>query len=193
MRKAVFLDRDGVINPLVYNLKTAEYESPHEPGEYSVYPFAAKSLRRLVEAGYWLFLVSNQPSYAKGKTSMENIVAIQAQLEEYLREQQVVITQYFYCYHHPAGVAPGYSGPCLCRKPSPYFLQQAAAEHALDLSQSWLIGDQDTDVQCGQAAGVRTIQLLNPHSAAKRGNSLPEFQADNLAAAVDVLLTGREG
>ena len=193
MNKAVFLDRDGVINPLVYNLQTAEYESPHEPGEFSVYPYAAKSLRRLSEAGYLLFLVSNQPSFAKGKTSLDNILAIQAQLAEYLQEQQVQINRYYYCHHHPAGIVPGYSGPCPCRKPSPYFLQQAAAEYRLDLSQSWLIGDQDTDVQCGQAAGVRTIQLLNPHSSAKRGNSRPEYQAKNLAAAVELLLTGREG
>ena len=193
MNKAVFLDRDGVINPLVYNLQTAEYESPHELGEFSVYPYAAKSLRRLSEAGYLLFLVSNQPSFAKGKTSLDNILAIQAQLAEYLQENKIGFAGFYYCHHHPDGIVPGYSGPCACRKPSPYFLQQAAAEHGLNLSRSWLIGDQDTDVLCGQAAGVRTIQILNPHSAAKRGASRPEFQAENLAEAVELLLMRKEG
>ena len=193
MRQAVFLDRDGVINPLVYNLNTGEYESPHDPHEFSVYPQAARSLQRLSAAGFLLFLVSNQPSYAKGKTTLENIRAIQAILAEYLQENKIDFVEFYYCHHHPDGIVPGYSGPCACRKPSPYFLQQAAAEHGLDLSHSWLIGDQDTDVLCGQAAGVRTIQILNPHSAAKRGTSRPEFRAENLAEAVELLLMRKEG
>ena len=193
MRQAVFLDRDGVINPLVYNLNTGEYESPHQPGEFSVYPQAARSLQRLSAAGFLLFLVSNQPSYANGKTTLEHIRAIQAVLAEYLQENKIGFAGFYYCHHHPDGIVPGYSGPCACRKPSPYFLQQAAAEHGLDLSQSWLIGDQDSDVLCGQAAGVRTIQILNPHSAAKRGASRPEFRAENLAEAVELLLMRKEG
>ena len=193
MRQAVFLDRDGVINPLVYNLNTGEYESPHQPGEFSVYPQTARSLQRLSAAGFLLFLVSNQPSYAKGKTTLEHIRAIQAILAEYLQENKIDFVEFYYCHHHPDGIVPGYSGPCACRKPSPYFLQQAASEHGLDLSQSWLIGDQDSDVLCGQAAGVRTIQILNPHSAAKRGASRPEFRAENLAEAVELLLMRKEG
>jgi D-glycero-D-manno-heptose 1,7-bisphosphate phosphatase len=193
MQRAVFLDRDGVLNPLVYNLATGEYESPHDPGEFSIYPRTARSLQRLVAAGFLLFLVSNQPSYAKGKTSLENIQAIQELLAEYLQENLVNFTDFFYCVHHPAGIVPGFSGPCQCRKPSPFFLKRAAAEHSLDLHQCWLIGDQDTDVLCGQAAGVRTIQILNPHSSAKRGGSIPDHQVDNLAEAVDVLLRSSVG
>jgi len=193
MQRAVFLDRDGVLNPLVYNLATCEYESPHHPGEFSVYPYVAKALRRLTAAGFLLFLVSNQPSYAKGKTSLENIQAIQEWLAEYLQENQVHFTDFFYCVHHPAGIVPGFSGPCQCRKPSPFFLQRAAAEHSLELQQCWLIGDQDTDVLCGQAAGARTIQILNPHSSAKRGGSIPDYQVDNLVEAVDVLLRSSVG
>ena len=188
MNKAVFLDRDGVLNPLVYNLQTGEYESPHRPGDFSVYPSIASALHLLADAGFLLFLVSNQPSYAKGKTSLENIQAIQQLLDQYLRENQIAFAEYYYCYHHPDGVVPGYSGTCECRKPKAFFLQKAAQEYHLDFSQCWMIGDQDTDVQCGQNAGVYTIQIVNPHSAKKRGSAFPNCYAENLAEAVDIIV-----
>ena len=188
MNKAIFLDRDGVLNPLVYNVQTAEYESPHRPDEFSVYPGIVQPLRLLVSAGFLLFLISNQPSYAKGKTSLENIQAIHQLLDRYLREQQIAFTEYYYCYHHPNGIVAPYAGSCDCRKPKPFFLLQAAEKYDLNLANCWMIGDQDTDVQCGQNAGARTIQLLNPHSITKRGQTLPDYQAANLPAAVQILL-----
>ena len=68
MNRAVFLDRDGVINPLVYNLDTNEYESPHYMDDFSIFPYTAESLKLLQERDFKLFLISNQPSFAKGKT-----------------------------------------------------------------------------------------------------------------------------
>jgi len=188
MNKAVFFDRDGVLNPLVYNVQTGEYESPHRPNEFSVYPSIIRDLRLLSGSGFQLFLISNQPSYAKGKTSLENIQAIHRLLDDYLKDNQIIFSEYYYCYHHPDGIVAEFTGKCDCRKPKAFFLQKAEKDYDLDLSQCWMIGDQDTDVQCGQNAGVRTIQILNPHSAKKRGNSCPDYKAENLTEAVQILV-----
>lgn len=188
MSRAVFLDRDGVLNPLVFNECTGEYESPNRPEDFSVYPYIVRSLRALADAGFRLFLISNQPSYAKGKTSMANLQAIHGLLDQYLQENKIVFAEYYYCYHHPNGIVPGYSGACQCRKPQPFFILQAAEKFGLQLTECWMIGDQDTDVQCGQNAGMRTIQLVNSHSAAKRGQTRPDYQVADLSAAVEWLL-----
>lgn len=181
--KAVFLDRDGVVNELALNPANGEWESPHHPGDLVLAPDAREGLSVLRDAGYLLFLVSNQPSYAKGKTSLEDIQAIHGLVHQALRGWGIRFQEYYYCYHHPDGVVAGYQGPCPCRKPSPFFLFKARDEHGVDLARSWMVGDQDTDIQCGQAAGSRTALLENPHSAKKRGASRPDFTALGLAQA----------
>ncbi len=191
MAKAVFFDRDGVLNRLVFNPATGSFESPHTPDDWALMPGVLDALKRLRQAGFELFLVTNQPSYAKGKTTLENIKAIHARLHAQLTEAGIMFSAYYYCYHHPDGIVPDYSGPCECRKPSPYFLKQAQKAFGLDMAASWMIGDQDTDIACGQAAGVRTIQIKNPDSLARRGMQVPDFAADHMADAVDIVL--REG
>jgi len=186
--RAVFLDRDGVINQLVINSVIGEYESPHRVEDLVIYPYAAKSLRRLQQNNYLLFLVSNQPSYAKGKTTFENILAVHEAINDYMVKNSIRFAEFYYCYHHPKGIVPEYSFVCPCRKPSPYFLQKAKQEYDLDMAGSWFVGDQDTDVLCGQAGGVQTILLSNEHSSHKRGASYPDYKAENLLAAVELLL-----
>lgn len=187
-RNAVFLDRDGVINRLVFNPATGAYESPHTAADMHIFPFAAESLRKLTGAGYLLFLVSNQPSYTKGKTTMENILAIHDKLDLYLKAKDVHFTEYYYCYHHPHGVVPEYTCKCRCRKPSPFFLRIAKKKYGLDMAHSWMVGDQDSDVFCGQGCGVKTILINEEHSALKRGKSFPDYIARNLGEAAQIIL-----
>jgi D-glycero-D-manno-heptose 1,7-bisphosphate phosphatase len=188
MNKCVFLDRDGVINPLVYNLLTSEYESPHKVEDFSVFPYVGKALKLLKASHYELFLISNQPSYAKGKTSLDNIQAIQAALVSYLQEQGITFAEYYYCYHHPAGIVPEYTQVCDCRKPKNKFLVEAQSKFKLDYASSWLIGDQDSDVECGQSQGLKTIQVENEHSVLKRGKSTPSYKSKNLLEAVQIII-----
>jgi D-glycero-D-manno-heptose 1,7-bisphosphate phosphatase len=185
---AVFLDRDGVLNELVFNPATQEYESPHVPGDLVVIDGVVPALHRLVDAGFALFLVSNQPSYAKGKATLENIKEIHRRLDDFLRGNGIVFREYFYCFHHPDGTVPTYSGPCSCRKPGPYFLLQAARAHDVDLVSSWMVGDQATDVECGRSAGCRTVLVMNDHSIAKRGASRPDVKVGNLSEAADRII-----
>ena len=188
MAPAVFLDRDGVINRLVFNPATGSYESPHRPEAWELLPGVLEALQRLQGAGFALFLVSNQPSYAKGKATLEHLHAIHDRLLAQLAAEKISFTAFYYCYHHPEGSAAGYSGPCACRKPKPFFLLQARDEFQIDLGASWMVGDQDTDVECGSAAGVKTVLVHNPDSRAYRGKSRPLFAAEDLPGAVEIIL-----
>jgi D-glycero-D-manno-heptose 1,7-bisphosphate phosphatase len=188
-KRAVFLDRDGVINELALNPKTNEYESPHALAEVHILPGAVDAARRLQDAGYVLFIVSNQPSYAKGKVTLETIHHVAAHIEGALRDGGVRIARACYCYHHPQGIVAGYSGPCRCRKPGTKLLTDARDDFGLDLSRSWMIGDQESDVACGNRAGCRTILVTNPLSAFRRpGVEKATLIATNLPDAVEKLL-----
>lgn len=189
-RGAVLLDRDGVINRNVYYTDTREWESPRLAGDVELLPGAAGALRRLRAAGYVLIVVSNQPSYAKGKTTLEDLRAVHATIVIRLKESDAVLDDAFYCYHHPKGVVPGFSGPCECRKPSPYFARQAALKHDFDLRASWFIGDRGTDVECGRAAGSRTIQIARDPSPGEVQAPRPDRRARDLAAAANLILAG---
>jgi D-glycero-D-manno-heptose 1,7-bisphosphate phosphatase len=188
MKPAVFLDRDGVINELVRNTVTREYEPPHCAEDLVLFPDVIRSLSDLQDADFDLFLVSNQPDYAKGKTTLEQIRAVHGRLDRILKSEGILFRDYYYCYHHPNGIVPEYSFACECRKPKPYFLLKAARDYGIDLTISWMVGDRDTDVACGKSAGTRTILILNPHSAGYRGSENPDYSAENLMDAVRIII-----
>lgn len=158
-RKAVFLDRDGVINENILYADTGEPEAPRVAADLRIMPRALEAMKRLEEAGYLLFVVSNQPNLAKRKATRADHDGIQARLTTALEAAGVRIEQFFYCFHHPNGVEPSLSGPCDCRKPSPFFLNQARDAYRLDMSRSWMVGDRDSDIACGHAAGTRTLHI----------------------------------
>jgi D-glycero-D-manno-heptose 1,7-bisphosphate phosphatase len=186
-RPAVFLDRDGVVNEDVFYPETGEWEAPLHPDDLMLRPGVLPALARLGAAGFALVLVSNQAAHAKGKVPLERLIAVDRRLREILARAGIGFTDFCYSYSHPQGVVPGFSGPSLERKPSPYFLLVAAARHGLDLSRSWIIGDRDTDIQCGAAAGVRTILVDNPHAGDKAGISAPDFRCADLAEAAALI------
>lgn len=186
-RRAVFLDRDGVINALALNKKNGAWESPHAPEDARLIEGAAEAVKRLSAAGYLVFVVSNQPSYAKGKTSLENIRLVHEKIAGELTAAGAEVREFYYCYHHPAGTVPGYGGPCECRKPKPYFLLKAIKDYNLDGSTSWMVGDRDTDIACGIAAGVRTILITKSQDGETRGGSKACFLASDLNEAAAII------
>jgi len=191
MDKAVFFDRDGVLNELVFNPNTGEFEPPHCVEDLKLYPDAIDCLKKLQKNGYALFLVSNQPDYAKGKTTLETLKNIHRKFDEILKSHEIYFRDFYYCYHHPNGIVPRYSYECVCRKPKPFFLFKAEEKHNLELGSSWMIGDQDTDIQCGQAGGTETILIEEPNSVKKRGKSQPSYRTKNLKEAVKIILNTR--
>ena len=188
---AVFLDRDGLLNELVHYPDSGEWESPRVPADLRLRPGAFNFIRGLSEDGWPLYLVSNQPSAAKGKTTLEALRAVHEAMLQAL--SPFSFEDAFYCYHHPEAVLQDLRGPCLCRKPSPHFLQSAAARHGLDLPSCWMVGDQDMDIACGRAAGCRTVLVPNPDSSGKRGREVPDQTCDDLAQALQFLTIRAKG
>ncbi len=188
MKKAVFLDRDGVINELILNPKTSEYEPPKTIGELQLYPYAIDCLHNLQNAKYELFLVSNQPDHAKGKVSLEDLIEIGDHLFTIFESCGISFRDVYYCFHHPMGTVEKYSYDCECRKPKPFFLLKAKVDYHLDLGSSWMVGDRDSDILCGQAAGTKTILLEEPKSAKYRHNTKPDYTVKDLLEATTLIL-----
>jgi D-glycero-D-manno-heptose 1,7-bisphosphate phosphatase len=186
-RRAVFLDRDGVINRNIFNPQTSQYESPLAAADFYLIDGVLDALRRLQEADYLLFLVSNQPNYALGKSSLHSLGEIHLCMKSKLDREEISFSEFYYCLHHPEGIVPEYSGACRCRKPSPAFLHQAQRDFCLDLSHSWMIGDRPTDTQCGKAAGANTVRV-SAECAAPVIDRNADFIVPDLAEAVTCIL-----
>jgi D-glycero-D-manno-heptose 1,7-bisphosphate phosphatase len=181
-RRAVFLDRDGVINELVAEPGSGVHESPLSPEQVRLIPGAAGAASRLARAGYTLVCVTNQPAAAKAKASPEQLLAVHRRVLELLAAEGVTLEGSYLCLHHPHGVLPDLSKRCVCRKPAPGMLLAAAAALGLELGSSWMVGDTDADMAAGAAAGCRTLLIRNPDSVHKRLRVLsPEIAADCLA------------
>ena len=152
MNKAVFLDRDGVLN--------------HELGDYvcNVEDFRIlehnfTALKELQGRGYLLIVITNQGGLAKGWYSADTLSEMHQLLINTYSEQGIQLTEIYYCRHHPE-----YNGKCLCRKPGSLMLEKAIARFGIDASASYFIGDRERDVLAGEAAGVKGI-LINSDQA----------------------------
>lgn len=184
--RAVFVDRDGVVNELVPDPVSGQPESPLAVDAVRLIDGAAGALVALRDAGFALVGISNQPAAAKGKVSSATIEAIQARVVELLAAEDLEFDAFELCLHHPDGTVPALTVTCECRKPAPGMLLHAAATLDIDLARSWMIGDTDADVLAGAAAGCRTILIAQPGSAHKRsGAIISDLYAETLAEAVD--------
>jgi D-glycero-D-manno-heptose 1,7-bisphosphate phosphatase len=171
---AALLDRDGTLNESAPDPDSGLPESPLAPADVRLIPGAAVAAGELARAGYTLVCVSNQPAAAKGKVALAELLEVHERVIELLAEQQVRIAASFLCPHHPDGVVPELSGSCDCRKPAPGMLLEAASMLALDLRSSWMLGDIDSDVTAGLAAGCATVLIEYPGSAHKRAGTAGE-------------------
>jgi len=142
-RRAVFLDRDGVINRAF--VRDGKPYPPSGPEELEILPGVPEALSRLSAAGFWLVVVTNQPDVARGKQSRETVETIHA-----LLRNQLPIDEFRVCYHDDADC-------CHCRKPEPGMLLDAARDAQLDLSNSFMVGDRWRDIEAGKRAGCSTI------------------------------------
>ncbi len=157
--KAVFLDRDGVINSLVYHQEQGIVDSPFIVEQFVLLPRVSEAIVRFHDMGYKVILVSNQPGIAKGHLTSKTFDEIREKMKEELLEGGASLDGEYYCLHHPQAEIAQLRIDCACRKPKPGLLLQAAGDMDIGLSQSWMIGDGLTDVQAGKEAGCRTILL----------------------------------
>jgi D-glycero-D-manno-heptose 1,7-bisphosphate phosphatase len=190
-RKAIFLDRDGVLVEEIFYPHTGEREAPLAPEDVRLLPGVAPALRSLAEAGYALVVISNQGGHAKGKTSLRALWLAHERFVALLAEQGARLDGAYYSYGHPDGTVPHFSGSSLDRKPGPYHVFVAAAQLDLDCHGSWMIGDRTTDVACAVAAGLRPILIKSQGHVATGDADL--IRVPDLAAAAAVILKSRLG
>jgi heptosyltransferase-2 len=159
----VFLDRDGTLNQDPGFVKT--------PDELVLLPGVSHALGRLCQAGARLIVLTNQSGVGRGFLSLRDLEAIHARLRELLAREQIVLDAVYACPHHP-------DDKCLCRKPSRGMLDRAVAEHGVDLSRAYLVGDQGRDIELASRAGIRSV-LVTTGPAGQR--PLEELQASGIA------------
>ena len=157
--KGVFLDRDGVVNELVYYQEHSVVDSPFTAQQLKLLPGVAQAINRFHEMGFAVIIVSNQPGIAKGYLTEETFEKISEKMRAELAKEGAFLDGEYYCFHHPDAKVEILRANCNCRKPNPGLLLQAAKETDIDLSSSWMIGDGLTDIQAGKAAGCKTILL----------------------------------
>lgn len=158
-KKAVFLDRDGVINEMVYHHEHGIIDSPFTVEEFVMIPNVGKAINRFHKQGYFVVVVSNKPGIAKKHYDMETFKKMKEKMKKELAKDKATIDAEYYCFHHPESKIEEYKKICDCRKPKPGMLFQAAKDHDINLKKSWMIGDGLTDIQAGISAGCKTILM----------------------------------
>ena len=154
-QKAIFLDRDGTINKYVGFLR--------KPEELELTEDAAEAIKLINTSGYLAVIITNQPVIARGEVTWEGLDEIHNKMETELGKQGAYLDGIYFCPHHPH---KGYEGEiyelkfdCECRKPKPGLLIKASEDLNIDLEKSWMIGDSDSDVQAGEAAGCKAVKI----------------------------------
>lgn len=170
-RRAIFLDRDGVLNRAV--IREGKPYPPAGLHEFEVLPGVPAALERLQHRGFWLCVVTNQPDVARGKQQRSIVEAMHAQLRNCLP-----LDAFYVCYHDDAD-------DCDCRKPKPGLLLAAAAEHRISLAKSYMIGDRWRDIDCGHSAKCTTIFIDRGYDEALK--TRPHFRTADLLGAAEII------
>jgi D-glycero-D-manno-heptose 1,7-bisphosphate phosphatase len=177
--RAIFLDRDGVINRVLEH--DGQPQSPASLSEFEILPDVTDACTKLKKVGFLLVVATNQPDVGRGVLKKEIVEMIHAEMCRRLPIDRVEV-----CYHPGKGASN-----CDCRKPKPGMLLRAARELGIDLAQSWMVGDRWRDIDCGHAAGCRTIFIDRGYAEDLR--QIPHFSAGNLAEAADIILRESNG
>jgi len=173
--RAVFLDRDGVINR-----KAADGEYITNWLEMEILPGSVEAAVALDRAGYLIFVVTNQRGVATGKIREPDLIEIHRKMTQEFVNAGTSITEIYCCPHD-------LQANCQCRKPKPGMLFQAAQEHNLNLADCWIVGDSLSDIQAGRIAGCKTAQIID-HPPVEKHETRPDIVADTLRAVVTQIL-----
>ena len=169
--KAVFLDRDGVLN------KAYGFRPPNNADELILFPGVPEAIRGLNEAGYLVFVVTNQGGVGLGYMTEVELDAIHARLEELVGQAGGKFTEIAACIHKP-------KEGCACRKPKPGLILDLAERYNVDLEASFMVGDRDMDIQAGKAAGTRTILIKSKEKTTEEA----DYTCPNLLAASELIV-----
>jgi D-glycero-D-manno-heptose 1,7-bisphosphate phosphatase len=174
MKKAIFLDRDGVLNKLV--IREGKAQAPYSLSEFELYFGVQDALIQIKKKGYLAIVVTNQPDVARGWVTKEKVELINNEILKILPIDAIKI-----CFHTN-------SDRCLCRKPMPGMLQEAGLEWGISLSDSFMIGDRYSDIAAGASVGCKTILVS---SGANKADQLdypnPNYYVSSLIEAVQFI------
>ncbi|MDD4310622.1 MAG: HAD family hydrolase [Candidatus Cloacimonetes bacterium] len=186
IKRAVFLDRDGVISP-------DEFGYISNPDEYSLYPYTGQALRILQELGFLLFVVSNQSGIARGYFSVEALDSVFVRMRDLIAAEGVSLSGIFYSPYHIEGSVPPYNIDHEDRKPGIGMYKKARELYNFDTGKSWMIGDRNTDILFGRNAGLKTMLLLSGNGQKVfleegcTNNLKADFICENLLTAANLI------
>lgn len=172
MRRAVFLDRDGVINRAV--IRAGKPFPPFDINEIEILPGVEEALNELRAEKFYLIVVTNQPDVARGLNTRKNVENI----NQYIGSR-FPINEFYVCYHDDMDL-------CDCRKPQPGALLRAASKYSINLPQSYMIGDRWRDIQAGKSAGCKTIFI--DYGYAEQKPCSPDYIVSSLLQAQKIIL-----
>ena len=170
MRRAVFLDRDGTLNEESGYLDRLD--------RLAIYPYAVDAVRLLNRAGFKVIVISNQSGIARGLIRESFVAEAHAHLSAYLNAGGASLDGFYYCPHHPDGTIAAFRQRSECRKPAAGMLVTAAAEHELDLTRSFVVGDRWDDVGAARGAGAKGVLVRSGYGREAEASARPHVSAD---------------
>jgi D-glycero-D-manno-heptose 1,7-bisphosphate phosphatase len=182
VKKAIFLDKDGTLIPdIPFNA---------DPAKITLSDDSVNGLSLLQEAGYELFVVTNQSGIAHGYFHHKDLWKIEKKLSDLLQVHGISLSGFYYCPHDPKAKLSTYRTNCKCKKPKPGMLLDAAGDHNISLSKSWMIGDILNDVEAGNRAGCKTILINNGNETEWKMNQrrTPDMMASTIDNAAKYIL-----
>jgi len=170
LKKAIFLDRDGVLNKEVDHLS--------DPKDFEFINGSIEALKLLKQKNFLLIVITNQAGIARGLFTEETLKKIHDKMIKILKQNNLRLDDIYYCPHHPE-----FTGPCDCRKPKPGMILKAKLKHNIDLTNSFMVGDTLNDIQTGRAVDCKTVLLLTGYGTEEQkkiGTIVPDMIFKNL-------------
>lgn len=180
----VFVDRDGTIN--------VEKGHVYRIEDFQFIPGALEALRRLTDAGIKIFIISNQAGIAKGIYTESDFAALTRHMLEKMTACGISISDVLYCPHHPQATDPAYRLDCDCRKPKAGLLRRVMSREGLSADVLALVGDKNSDIEAGRAAGVRTYLVETGYGLGERELTSADYVVPDLRSAVNHLLSWKD-
>lgn len=186
MNRAVFIDRDGTISEEVGYINHAS--------RFRLFPYAAAAIKHLNENGWLAIVITNQGGVARGYFSEDLVQMIHGAMTNDLQKGGARLDAIYYCAHHPTVGEPPYRLDCDCRKPKPGLISRAARDFAIDLKESWMVGDRYSDVELARNASVKSMFVMSGYGRGEwehqraSWTEKPDLVAENLLEAVRLIV-----